>query len=157
MSVKQEHPLNVSLETKLNIKRSKSDEDSDETETPDNKAEETKIVNTETEAVVEERPIFICKNCNLTERYDCFNDHVSFNRNVGTKVDYYLARDPFSPRSKRQFLILGSVCSMCDKDVCIKPECSIFYSKFFCSTCARKYISNFPTCVQKKIKAAKII
>jgi len=76
---------------------------------------------------------------------------------VGTKVDYYLARDPFSPRSKRQFLILGSVCSMCDKDVCIKPECSIFYSKFFCSVCARKYISNFPTSIQEKIKTAKRI
>ncbi|XP_003244737.1 cysteine-rich DPF motif domain-containing protein 1 [Acyrthosiphon pisum] len=157
MSIKQEHPLIVKPETKINIKKIKNDEDSERTKTPDNKAEETKIVNTETEPVVEERPIFVCKNCNLTERYDCFNDHVSFNRKVGTKVDYYLARDPFSPRSKRQFLILGSVCSMCDKDVCIKPECSIFYSKFFCSICARKYISNFPTSIQEKIKTTKRI
>ncbi|XP_015366487.1 PREDICTED: cysteine-rich DPF motif domain-containing protein 1 [Diuraphis noxia] len=157
MSVKQEHPLTIKSETKLNIKKSENNEDSEKTETPDDKAEITKIVNTETEPAVEERPIFVCKNCNLTERYDCFNNRVSFNRNIGTKVDYYLARDPFSPLSKRQFLILGSVCSICDKDVCIKPECSIFYSKFFCSTCARKYITNFPTSIQEKIKTTKRI
>jgi len=47
MSVKQEHPLNVKPETKINIKKSENDEDSERTKTPDNKAEETKIVNTE--------------------------------------------------------------------------------------------------------------
>lgn len=109
------------------------------------------------ELVVEERPIFQCRNCNITERYDCFSDHVPFNRNIRTKVDYYLARDPFSPRNKRQFIILGSVCSVCDKDVCVKPECSLFYSKFFCTDCARKHILNFPPCIQEKIKAVKRI
>lgn len=108
------------------------------------------------ESVVEERPIFVCKNCFMTERYDCFSDHVRFNRNMRTKVKYYLTRDPFSPRSKRQLLILGSVCSMCKKDACVKPECSIFYSKFFCSFCARKYIEHFPVCIQEKIKKIKI-
>lgn len=90
----------------------------------------------------------------MIERYDCFSHRVPFNRNVRTKVDYYLARDPFSPRSKKQFLILGSVCSLCDKDVCVKPECSLFYSKLFCSLCARKNIANFPSCIQEKIKTA---
>jgi len=48
MSVKQEHPLTVKSETKLNIKKSKNNEDPENTETlDDNKAEETKIVNTE--------------------------------------------------------------------------------------------------------------
>jgi len=47
MFVKQEHPLNENPETKLNIKNNKSYEDSDKTETPNNKVEETKIVNTE--------------------------------------------------------------------------------------------------------------
>ncbi|CAI6369043.1 unnamed protein product [Macrosiphum euphorbiae] len=58
---------------------------------------------------------------------------------------------------KQRQLTLRSVFSMCDKDVCIKPECSIFYSKFFCSICARKYISNFPTSIQEKIKTTKRI
>lgn len=107
--------------------------------------------------LIEERPIFLCTNCNLTERYDCFGDRVPFNRNVRTKVDCYLARDPFTPRSKRQFLILGSVCSVCDKDVCVKVECSIFYSKFFCSCCARKNIEEFPPSIQEKIKTTKRI
>lgn len=106
---------------------------------------------------IEERPIFQCKNCNMTEQYNCFGDHVPFNRNVRTKVDCYLARDPFSSHNKRQFLILGSVCSICDKDVCMKPECSIFYLKLFCSVCARQNITNFPSCVQEKIKSAKRI
>lgn len=88
----------------------------------------------------------------MTERYDSFSDHLKFNRNVRTKINYYLTRDPFSPRSKKQFLILGSICSICNKDVCIKPECSIFYSNFFCSMCARKYIDRFPVCIQEKIK-----
>jgi len=47
MSVKQEHPLMIKTETKINIKKSKNDEDSERTETPDNKTEETKKVNTE--------------------------------------------------------------------------------------------------------------
>jgi len=47
MSVKQEHSLIVKPETKLKIKKSKNDDDFKRTETPDNKAEETKIVNTE--------------------------------------------------------------------------------------------------------------
>lgn len=93
----------------------------------------------------------------MTEQYDFFSNRVPFNRNVKMKIDYYLTRDPFSPRNKKQFLILGSVCSICDKDVCIKPECSIFYSKFFCSLCARINIENFPLCVQKKIKSANRI
>jgi len=46
MFVKQEHPLNVNPEAKLNNENSKN-EDSDETETPDNKPEEIKTVNTE--------------------------------------------------------------------------------------------------------------
>lgn len=91
----------------------------------------------------------------MTERYDCFGDRVRFNRCLSTKVDYYLARDPFTHREKRQFLILGSVCSICDRDVCVKPECSIFYSKFFCSVCARKNIAEFPPCIQEKIKSTK--
>lgn len=93
----------------------------------------------------------------MTERYDFFGDHVPFNRYVRTKVDYYLARDPFSPRNKKQFLILGSVCSICDKDVCIKSECSLFYSKFFCSVCARKNMTDFPPSIQTKIKSANRI
>lgn len=109
------------------------------------------------EQVVEERPIFQCRNCNMIERYDCFSDHVPFNRHFRTKIDYYLARDPFSPRNKRQFLILGSVCSVCDTDVCVKPECSLFYSKFFCIICARKNILNFPPCIQEKIKTVERI
>jgi len=47
MSVKQEHPLIIKSETKLDIKKSKNNEDSEKTKTPDAKAEETKIVNTE--------------------------------------------------------------------------------------------------------------
>lgn len=90
----------------------------------------------------------------MIEWYDCFSNHVPFNRYVRTKTDFYLARDPFSARSKKQFLILGSVCSVCDKDVCVRSECSIFYSKFFCSICARKNIQYFPSCIQNKIKSA---
>lgn len=106
------------------------------------------------EPVIEDRPIFQCTNCDLIERYDNFGNRVPFNRNIRTKTDFYLTRDPFSPRNKKQFLILGSVCSVCDKDVCVRSECSIFYSKFFCSICARKNVSHFPSCIQKKIKAA---
>jgi len=47
MSVKQEHPLIVKPETKLNIKKSKNEEESERIETPNNKAEETKIIKTE--------------------------------------------------------------------------------------------------------------
>jgi hypothetical protein len=93
----------------------------------------------------------------MTEQYDYFSDHTPYNRSVTTKIDYYLTKDPFSPHTKRQFLILGSVCSLCDKDVCVKPECSIFYSKFYCSTCARQNIKNFPCNIQNKINAAKRI
>ncbi|VVC33093.1 Cysteine-rich domain, DPF-motif [Cinara cedri] len=151
MSVKNEHPLNLNTKIKIEIT------DDDDTKSQEKKSDLIKSEDIEPLPSIEERPIFQCKNCRMTEQYDCFGDHVLFNRNVRTKVDCYLAKDPFSSRNKRQFLILGSVCSVCDIDVCIKPECSIFFSKIFCSVCARKNITDFPLCIQEKIKTAKRI
>ncbi|XP_050429412.1 cysteine-rich DPF motif domain-containing protein 1 [Adelges cooleyi] len=145
MSVKEEHPLHIAVDNTPTPEPSIS-------KLPDTEEETKKL-----EPVVEERPIFQCRNCGMTEQYDCFGNRVPFNRNVKTIADVYIARDPFSPRSQRQYLILGSVCSMCDKDVCLKPECSIFYSKYFCSNCARTHIKNFPTKIQEKIKTANRI
>ncbi|XP_050533940.1 cysteine-rich DPF motif domain-containing protein 1 [Daktulosphaira vitifoliae] len=137
MSLKEEHFLN------------KDDGKSQYTEICSNEIDMKKDQNLNT---VEERPIFQCCICGLTEHYDCFSNQVPFNRNIKTKADVYIARDPFSPRTKKQYLILGSACSICDKDICLKPECSLFYSKYFCSSCTRVNITHFPPKIQEKIR-----
>jgi len=141
----------VKYDPDLKIKPEPND-DCNDNETRDEKDNEVKPTNTKPDVLVEESPIFLCTNCKMTERYDYFGDRLPINRIIGTKIDYYIRNDPFSPRHKKQFFILGSVCSICDKEFCVKPECSIFYGKFFCSICARKNITYFPPCIQDKIK-----
>ena len=61
----------------------------------------------------------------------------------------YMIDDPYteSPHS----ICLGGKCSNCGVSVCADPQCSIFYTKRFCSRCAQQYISVFPQELHKEI------
>ncbi|XP_076362599.1 cysteine-rich DPF motif domain-containing protein 1 isoform X2 [Tachypleus tridentatus] len=57
--------------------------------------------------------------------------------------DVYIAKDPFSPTGEGIFLFLGGHCSLCKNVVCQAEECSIFFSKRFCLSCAEDNSSQF--------------
>jgi len=54
----------------------------------------------------------------------------------------YLLPDPFS--LSRTPLLVGARCSLCDKDVCASPKCSLFYCRRFCGACVRANQQHFP-------------
>ncbi len=91
-------------------------------------------------------------------------------------------KDPFSPPERREatnFLVVGAVCSVCSKTVCVdqvgspteavrhtyEPQgcvrryvhqptvsqetCSLFYGSRFCRTCAVRGRGRFPAEIQK--------
>ncbi|ELR11555.1 uncharacterized protein ACA1_257550 [Acanthamoeba castellanii str. Neff] len=65
----------------------------------------------------------------------------------------YVMRDPFpSPQQHQQqqaALFLGAKCSQCGDDVCQGKQCSLFYAKRFCMTCAAAHKPHFPPEIQK--------
>lgn len=65
----------------------------------------------------------------------------------------FVCDDPFSQMKSSNYLILGSLCSQCEKMVCSNSsECSIFYyKKRFCIDCAKKNLVEFPNEIQVEI------
>lgn len=95
--------------------------------------------------------IFTCIRCGLQERYFYKGKHPPFAK-ILFREDSYVMKDPFSPPNKNQLLLLGSDCSLCNMPVCQSPDCSIFYTKRFCRTCADENLKHFPSEVQIKLK-----
>jgi hypothetical protein len=70
------------------------------------------------------------------------------------KLEYpgevYYTRSPFREydRTKkvtlRDYVVCGSKCSMCFRDVCVKIQCSFYYEKNYCITCIMQNRANFP-------------
>ncbi|KAL1461442.1 hypothetical protein WDU94_013342 [Cyamophila willieti] len=94
---------------------------------------------------------FKCELCNLNETYHYFGKSQPWSIKTTLFEDAYISKDPFSMPQKKQLLILGSKCSMCEVDVCVGPKCSLFFSKRFCKHCAFKNITYFPSQIQMKI------
>lgn len=100
----------------------------------------------------EEGGIFTCTKCGLQERYFYKGRNPPSNKKIVFLEDCYVMKDPFSPPNKNQFLLLGSECSLCNKAVCQSPNCSIFYTRRFCRSCAEENMEHFPAAVQIKLK-----
>lgn len=110
--------------------------------------------NPDTTANVNESPPslhFKCELCNLDEVYEYFGKSPPWGTRTCLLENAYVMRDPFSAFHKKQILILGAKCSLCEIDVCVGSTCSLFFSKRFCKNCAFKNKTYFPTQVQMKI------
>lgn len=99
--------------------------------------------------------IFTCVRCGLKEHYFYKGKKPPFTKKISFREDSYVMKDPFSPPNKNQLLLLGSDCSLCNIPVCQSPDCSIFYTRRFCISCAEENLKNFPSAVQIKLKKKK--
>lgn len=95
---------------------------------------------------------FQCSACGINEKAHYKGTNPPFSRNMVLKYPSYIMKDPFSPPGKGEILVLGADCSLCDKTVCIKKECSLFYNKSYCLDCVHENIDKFPA--QIKIRLA---
>jgi hypothetical protein len=100
----------------------------------------------------EEGGVFTCIRCGLEEHYLYKGKHPPFMKKILLREDSYVMKDPFSPPSKKQLLLLGSDCCLCNMPVCQSPDCSIFYTRRFCRSCADENLKHFPSAVQIKLK-----
>ncbi|NWY71516.1 CDPF1 protein, partial [Erithacus rubecula] len=55
----------------------------------------------------------------------------------------YVMKDPMTP-DKDKFLIFGSHCSLCSREVCVGTDCNLLYSKSFCLPCVKENLNGFP-------------
>jgi hypothetical protein len=96
--------------------------------------------------------VFTCVRCRLEERYSYKGKHPPFTKKILFREDSYVMKDPFSPPNKNQLLLLGSDCCLCSMPVCQSQDCSIFYTRRFCRSCAEENLKHFPSAVQIKLK-----
>ena len=113
--------------------------------------------------------IFACHLCNLYSKYDYYgtrpldryllsksveeltseqkNQLLNLNNkkreNLILLEKCFITDDPFNPLKSSNYLILGSKCFECKKQVCVGNECSFFYyNKRFCFKCASDIIKD---------------
>lgn len=115
----------------------------------DEKGQKSTVVSTE------DSYEFNCSSCNLNEKVHYKGTKPPFSRNIIFKYPSYVMKDPFSPPGKGEVLMLGADCAICNKAVCISKECSIFYTKLFCFSCAKNSIEQFPVELRNKINQYK--
>lgn len=118
-----------------------------------------------------EPKIFQCSLCPFYATYDRFDTkylddssvtktkkECAFTVDLLEKV--YLLRDPFvamkDDQSKVPSLIIGSICSVCSRPVCIQSDCSLFYTRRFCLKCLAKYRDEFPREILDEIGMKKL-
>lgn len=107
---------------------------------------------TEVETAEEEVKWFECTLCHMKEAYHTKEKKPKFLKNITFCEETYLIIDPFTPPQNKQFIVLGSDCCLCKSPVCQSSDCSIFYQKRYCQTCAVKKKNFFPEQLWSKIK-----
>uniref|UniRef100_A0A7S3D3U6 Cysteine-rich DPF motif domain-containing protein 1 n=1 Tax=Palpitomonas bilix TaxID=652834 RepID=A0A7S3D3U6_9EUKA len=100
---------------------------------------------------------FTCSICMQDYPFEYFGKKPPFQNDVVYVEDVYVLRDPFhSLHSKGERVVcMGGRCSLCLSPVCASSSCSLFYTKRFCSTCARKEVEEFPKELEKEIMRMK--
>ena len=108
---------------------------------------------------------FRCHLCNIFAKYHYFGTrpierHFSSSSKRADEFvlmeKSYVCDDPFSEPKPTNFLVLGSDCFACKRQVCVRAECSVFYyNKRFCLKCAESEVASgsgeFPTEVVNEI------
>ncbi|RNA13466.1 cysteine-rich DPF motif domain-containing 1 [Brachionus plicatilis] len=125
---------------------------------------------------METKNLFKCSKCNLNTKYTYFGrrpldryllskpteeltrEQINYLNSKKRELvilieDSFVCDDPFSQMKSSNYLILGSLCSQCQKMVCSNSsDCSLFYyKKRFCIDCAKKNLNEFPAEVQIEI------
>ncbi|NXJ16983.1 CDPF1 protein, partial [Odontophorus gujanensis] len=97
---------------------------------------------------------FKCQLCGLTAPYTYYGQKPPNSHSVVILEDSYVMKDPFTP-DKEKFLVLGSLCSLCRRTVCVGTECSLFYTKRFCLPCVNENLRAFPLEIQEDMDKRK--
>lgn len=97
----------------------------------------------------ERRRIFECSSCHFTSPYDYFGKRPGFLKSVVLLEEAFIMKDPFTPENRH--LTVGGHCSECKKAVCVKMNCSIFYTRRFCIECVTRHWEEFAQEVQQEI------
>ncbi|XP_040553617.1 cysteine-rich DPF motif domain-containing protein 1 isoform X2 [Gallus gallus] len=66
---------------------------------------------------------FKCQLCGLTAPYTYYGQKPPNTHSIVILEDSYVMKDPFTP-DKEKFLILGSLCSLCRRTVCVGAHAS---------------------------------
>ena len=94
---------------------------------------------------------FECSVCQEVYKYRAFSTRLR-----DDKMQCFLLEeafhmdDPFEESSKLPFIV-GGVCNVCNKAVCVDTKCSTFYTKRFCLNCIKKKSESFPREVLKDV------
>lgn len=98
--------------------------------------------------------VFQCQLCSLTAPYSYVGQKPPNTQSVVLLEESYVIKDPFSS-DKAAFLVLGAQCSLCNRLVCVGPECSLFYTRRFCLPCVREHLSAFPQEIGQDVEKRK--
>ena len=80
---------------------------------------------------------FECALCGwATLHVDYFGRKPPFNKSIVYLEDCFVIQDPIGDPMRP--VCVGSVCVVCERQVCTAGRCSTFYTKRFCSECLRK-------------------
>lgn len=101
---------------------------------------------------------FECNYCHLNEAFHYFgkDPNPKWGR-IEYKEQLYMLRNPFLPPNiklqdaNQPFLVIGGVCSECQKDFCVDPDCSLYFARRFCLECANKNLEVFPENVRGEV------
>ncbi|VDD85876.1 unnamed protein product [Enterobius vermicularis] len=53
------------------------------------------------------------------------------------------------------FVVVGSLCTICGQPVCVDEVCGVFYAKTYCSNCINKHEVHFPKELVQKLQSAR--
>ncbi|KAG7259831.1 hypothetical protein CRUP_006963 [Coryphaenoides rupestris] len=97
---------------------------------------------------------FTCGSCGLSSPYSYYGQKPPNTRAIVLLEECFVTKDPFSP-DKERFLVLGSRCSLCDRETCVGADCSIFYTRRFCVRCVNKNLEQFPAQIRSELTAKR--
>ncbi|KAK6750814.1 hypothetical protein RB195_002653 [Necator americanus] len=103
---------------------------------------------------------FQCAICRMNEK--CFFGDLKKSDGFYPSTVFYM-RDPFVPPQRvkgrkpllSDFLVLGSLCSLCNQSVCLDKTCSIYFGALFCTTCITRERRRFPEMLLQMVAKAQ--
>ena len=97
-----------------------------------------------------EKKEFICSICGTSFSYERYGKCKDAKANLYMLEDVFSMRDPFSMRNTFP-LILGGICTICSRNICMDTTCSLFYTKRFCTDCVKSNVKDFPDEIRRDI------
>lgn len=101
-----------------------------------------------------EKKEFTCSICGTSFTYERYGKCKDTKANLCILEDVFSMKDPFSMQSTIP-LILGGVCTICSRNICMDTICSLFYTKRFCTDCVKSNAKDFPDEIRRDISKLK--